>query len=279
MRRRSVLFSVVRPWLCSLLLAGSVVTFSGCRKAAVDRYNPTITTTISASDPAVFVRSENDSQPWYRELQVVLEKQAADEKDLNAKIEQKRPEVTEASTKLLVELDRMIQAEKNANDKWSALTLTLGKGRKQGEILFSADVGLTRLYAKRPAIAFNDLPLELCVAKLARESGLHESQPRGYNPTVNWGKTDVSAAEAYEGVLRSHGFEHKFTDTLHRVALRLQDYSSRKEFLDAAVEQIKAKGKLLNSARPAVQVWPIEKAPQPEASDKKTAPAPAKRAD
>jgi len=270
-----MLLKRVNPWVCSLLLAGSVLTLTGCRKADVDRFDPAVTTYINVTEPAVFVRPQNDTAPWYRELQVVLDQKATDEKELAAKIEEKKPGVTEASTRLLVELDRAVQSRRNPADKWSALTLTLGKGKKAGDVQLNADVGLTGLYAKRPAIAFNELPLELCVAKLARESGIQHSQPRGYNPTVNWSKTDVSAADAYEAVLNTHGFDHKFTETFHRVSLRLQDFASRQEMLDAAIEAIAAKGKMLNSSRAAVAVSPRDKAAQPTevpapAADKKT---------
>lgn len=260
----------------SLTLSGALLLTCGCRRAAVERFNPTVETRITASDPAVFVRPQSNSgekDPWYRELQVVLDQPAASEQDLNAKTDEQKPRVNEAVKKLLDDVSSAVKSRMNASDKWSILSLTAGKARKASDFQLNADIALTRLYAKRPVIAFNDLPVELCVSKLAREAGIQESQPRGYNPIVNWSQTDVSVLEAFETVLTANGFEHKFSDTLYKATVRAQDFGSRQEFIEGATSAILAKGKALNAARPSILVSHKERpAPPPPA------PEPSKRA-
>lgn len=269
--------------LPALALSGALLFSSGCRRAAVERFNPSVETRVASAEPAVFVRPQTNSgekDPWYRELQIVLDQPAASEQDLAAKLDEQKPRVNEAMKKLLNEVNAAVQSRKSAADKWSVLAISCGKTRKVSDLQLNADIGLTRLYAKRPVIAFNDLPIELCVAKLARESGIHESQPRGYNPPVNWSQTGVSVLEAFETVLAAHGFEHKLSDTLYKAAVRVQDFASRQEFIEGATESILAKGKALNSARPAIAVALKEKpAPPPPAAEpsKRAVPVPPER--
>ena len=258
--------AILRPIMCSLLV-GAPLIVSGCRKAAVDKPDENlggqVQTNVVIGEPAYLLRPQNQAEePWYRSFQVVLEKKAADEKELEEMVNAGKAPVLAETRKLLEELNDELQDRRKANDKWAVLTVTCGRGKKVNEIYINADVGLTKLYARRPVIAFNEMPLDLCVAKLSRESGIHDSQPRGYNPRVFWSKTNVSAIEAYDGVLKAHGFEYKFSDVGSKLSLRLQDFESRQAFIDGAIEAILAKGKALNSARPAIIVSPRE-APAP----------------
>jgi hypothetical protein len=261
--------AILRPIMCSLLV-GAPLVISGCRKAAVERLDTglggtTVQTGLVAGEPAYLLRPANQTtEPWYRPMQIVLDKKAADQKELDEQLSAAHAPIAAEMKKLIAEVDQAVQNRRKPNDRWSVLLLSCGRAKKVSDILFNADVGLTKLYAKRPVIAFNEMPLDLCIAKLSRESGIHDSQPRGFNPRVFWSKTNVSAIEAYEGVLSAHGFEHKFTDVGYKVSLRLQDYETRREFIDAAVEAIMVKGKALNEARPAITVTPRE-TPAPEA--------------
>jgi len=276
--RKTRWFAASRPLLPALALSGALLLTSGCRRAAVEQFDPSVETRVTITDPAVYVRPQSNTgekDPWYRELQVVLDKPAASEQELNAKLDEEKPRVNEGLKKLLDDVAAAVQSHKNPSDKWSVLAISCGKTKKVGDLQLTADVGLTRLYAKRPVIAFNDLPLELCIAKLSREAGLQESQPRGYNPQVNWSQTNVSVLEAFETVLSDHGFEHKLSDSFYKAAVRVQDFASRQEFVDGASAAILLKGKNMNAARPAILVTHKEKpAPPPPPAEpvKKTVP-------
>src|SRR5205814_6591261 len=130
----------------------------------------------------------------------------------------------------------------------------------------------TKLYERRATIAFDSVRLQLCIAKLCRESEIQDSQPRGYNPSITWQKQNVSAFEAISTLLNANGFDAKFVDTSYKVTFKAQDFSTRKEFIEAVREAVVAKGKTLNSTRQAVIVSPKVNPAQPkEETDKKPA--------
>jgi hypothetical protein len=254
-------------------MTATVLLLPACRKAAVDTtLTPSVQPSILMGEPAVVLRS-GDDQAWYKDLQVGLAEKAKDEKEKNAKIDEQRPAVDQAVKALLEEIDEAVRARRSATDKWSIMSLTCGRGRKLADLTFTAELGLTKLYARRPAMSFSAMPLELCVAKLARESGIQESQPRGYNPLVTWNRTEVSAYEALQAILTAHGFSYKFVETTQKVTLLLQDSPTRRDFIETATSAIVAKGKIMNTARACITVAPREKAP-PDDPEKKGIPPP-----
>lgn len=257
--------------LAGALLCCLAAALSACRKAAVEPYHATVQTTLVAGEPAYLLRpAKEDATPWYRELQVVFDSRPADEKELEALIADRKPVAAQAAQGLLQEVQGAVQGRRVAADKWSVLTLSLGRSgravtpRSASETILSAEVALTKLYARRPAITLDSLPLELCVAKLAREAGILHAQPRGYNPLVTWGKTDVSAKEALDEILPAHGFEHRLTDTRHKLGLTLKDFASRAEFVKAAADAIVTAGEALNKGHPLITVSLKEQEPAPE---------------
>lgn len=258
------------PWLKRLsltVMAGVLISTSGCRKAEVDRTANTISPSLNAGDPAYILKPKNEAKaPWYREMQVIFDERPTDEKQLEAYLVENRGPITTASTALLKEIADNIESQRRPTDRWSLLTCWCGRTKKGGEITFIADVGLTKVFTRRPAMSFQELPLELAVAKLARESGITDSVPRGYSPKVTWSETDISVKEAYDSFLPKYGFERKYTNISARVTLRLQDYASRQDFITAATNGIVAEGKKLNSLRGGIIVTPKDTTPQTPAA-------------
>jgi len=253
------------------VMAGVLISASGCRKAEVERTANTITPSLNAGDPAYILKPKSENKaPWYRDMQVVFDQRPEDEKQLETFLAANRAPVSEASGALLKEIADSVETQRRPTDRWSLLTVWLGRTKKGGEITMIADVGLTKVFTRRPAMSFQELPLELAVAKLARESGITDSVPRGYSPKVTWSETDISVKEAYDSFLPKYGFERKFTNISGRVTLRLQDYASRQDLLTAATSGIVAEGKRLNGVRGGIIVTPKDNTLQAPAA---TAPA------
>jgi hypothetical protein len=249
-----------------LLIALPALLFpAGCRKAEVERTTNTVTPTIHAGAPAYVLRPKTDSRiPWYREMQVVFNDRPADEKELESYITENEAPVQDAVKQLLKEIVDTVEAQRRPADKWSLISIWCGRVKKGGEITVIADVGLTRLFTPRPVIAFQDLPLELAVAKLARETGITDSLPRGYSPRVTWSATNISVKDAYDGFLQVYGFERKFTDVSGRVTVRIQDFATRPECKNAVTDAIVAEGRRLNAAKGGIIVTPVDTTPKTE---------------
>jgi hypothetical protein len=273
--------------LLPLALAIAALFLPGCRRAAVDARPAVIQTSIAVGEPSYVTRAPQTAQPdaapqpgrWYSDLQVVVEQdpqQPLDARTLEGRVNEGKPAVSLAAEALLKEVQRAVEAKRHPSDKWSLIALSLGRGKYATGIIFTADVGLTRLFAKRPAVAFTALPLELCVAKLCRDSEILPAQSRGYSPFVTWSKSDVSTYEALEGILSQHGFSRQYADTNHRVTLPVTKFPDQAAFLDAAVAAILEKGKTLNHGQPVITVRPKETPPPPETSDDKEPETPAK---
>ena len=244
---------------------------SGCRKAEVVRTPgaASITTALNVGDTAYILRPKDSGKvPWYREFQVVFDQRPEDEQQLETFIAANRAPVVEATNSLLAEISTAVEAQRRPQDRWSLLTAWCGRVKKGGEVSFIAEVGLTKVFTRRPTISFQALPLELAVAKLARESGITDSVPRGYSPLVTWSETDVSVKEAYDAFLPQYGFERKYQDIQGRVTLRMQDFAFRKDFVTSAVNGILAEGKRLNTTRGGIIVTPRDTPKVPEVIQK-----------
>jgi hypothetical protein len=251
-----------------LLLSAFCLLFSGCRRAEVEPHAPKVETRMTTGDPPYAMRRANDP-PWYSDLQVLMDERPADEKELQQHITEHREEVKAALLATLNEILKSVEDQRHESDKWSVLAMTAGRSKHANEIHFTADVGLTRLYAHRPVINITDVPLDLCIAKLCREAGIQDAQTRGHNPTINWEKNDVAAYDALQAIVPSHGFELKFANTFYHLEMKAQDYNSRKEFIDAISSAIMAKAKDLNNIRAAVVIAPRQKQEKTEASSEK----------
>jgi hypothetical protein len=243
-----------------LLIVAGLALLPGCRQAAVEPSQPKVETRVSAGEPAYLVRGPATAKEvWHREFQVVLDAKPASEDEGNKLASAQKSEIEKSVATLLEEIRAAVEARRKPSDKWSLLSLSLGRAKKSAEVGLLAEIGLTRLYARRPVIAFNQMPLDLCVAKLCREAVILDAQQRNFNPVVTWKKTGVSAMEALDAILTANGFERKMTDTYHRASFKAQDYDSREEFVKAAVETLLERGKTMNEARAAAVVTPLEK--------------------
>jgi hypothetical protein len=202
-----------------------------------------------------------------------LDSKPTSEKELDLLVAEKKPAVSDALMTLLEDIRNTIESKHQNNDKWSLYSLNGGRPRRGSDIQFTGDICLTKLFSPRPVIAFNNIPLDIGIAKLSRETGIQDSIPRNYNPRVYWSKTNVSVYEAIHEILKQHGYVHRFTDTSYRVTLRFQDFKTKEAFMDAAVNGLLEKAKALNVARPALVVTPLEKNEKivtPENSDDKS---------
>lgn len=277
-----------RTMVCSLLVSGATL-LSGCREAtgdssaAKDAPAPVPAPTVVAPGaapatkavapaaavtptpavppvPAVpeipYIIAGKDEPPhWYDKLQVVLHEKPAQDQDLKAQLNEHKAEVDKATAVLLEDVRKAAEAKGISGDKWSLVSVTCTK--KNADFIVNAHVGLSKLYAKRPSITFNGMQLELCVGKLARDSGLQVAQSaRGYNPRVNYTKTDVSPYDALESILAEHNFRRKYTGVSESTNVRIQDFSTETEFIDTAVQAILAKVRVLSTGRPGVVVTP-----------------------
>lgn len=267
----------MRVRVLTLLPVLGLLPLCGCRKAAVEPHVAAFETRLTVGQPAYLMRPEGETEaPWYRSLQIVFEQRPADEKELETQLNDRKPVAAQAEEELLHEIQRAVQGRRIAADKWSLSALTIGRTKRTSELGLSAEIVLTGLYAKRPVIAFNDVPLDMCVGKLARDAGIMYATPRGHNPFITWSKTDVSAAEALDEILPAHGYEHKYVSAARKANLRLAGHPSRAAFVEAAVREIvEVAGKELNAARPAIAVTAKETPPAaPAEPEKKAVPAP-----
>ena len=235
------------------------VFLGGCRKAQTRLDSPQeIDAAINVKEPPYLIQPSADSlKNWYHGMQIILDHPPKDNKELQAQIEAHKPEAAAAILEVLSEIKNSATAMRKPTDKWCLLSLSCGRVKRNGEdLIFTAEVGLASLYAKRPVIAFDNMPLEFCVARLARECGIEDSQKKSYNPYINWSKTNVSPLEALESIVDAYGFTSKFTDVSFRFSLQLQDYALRQTFVESAVAGIMEKGRMLNVAHPGLIIMP-----------------------
>jgi hypothetical protein len=248
-----------------LLLAVLALGICGCRTADVKPGKPEFDTDVKILEPAYAMRRASEA-PWYAGMQVLLDEKPVDEKDLTSKISDGKPEVRKNTEELLQEIENKID-EQRKNEKWSIIAVQCGRGKKPNEIHFEAEVGITKLYTRRPSIVINGVPMDICVAKLCRESEVQDAQPKGHNPLVSYEKKNVSAYEAIDTILKTNGFDLKYSDTSYKVSFKAQDYASRKEFVDAVTQAILTKGRALNSVKPALVVSQhVKETPKPDES-------------
>lgn len=243
---------------------------TGCRTAAVDRFAGRIDQVLATGEPAYWVNAPGlppagNPNAWYRDLQVILDAKPEDAKSVAPLLAEHRAAILQAERDLLLDVQRAMEKNQSGAQKWSLLSLSCGLARKNSDIQFAADLGLTTLYARRPVIAFDALPFNLCIAKLCRECGIQDAQPRSANPRIDWSRLNVRALDAIDALVSANGFERRYTDVFQRVSLRVQDYPSRAAFVTAAVDGIAEKGRQLDRARPALIITLRDKTKLPEA--------------
>ena len=258
MQRFNILFNKSSFRIVSLCTIVLSLSLGGCHQGDVDDTNLTTNANITAQDPPyAYQLNATKETHWYDPLMIVLTERPASEKDLQAQIKARKDAVLTAENNLLEEVRGVIEGMHTSSDRWTVSSMSCGKIHRGSDINFVIEGGLTSLYARHPTISFNDMPLDMCVAKLARESGLQVAQStRAYNPRVFYTKSDVCIYDALEDILSAHKFRRKMVDTAYKATLRIQDFASHDEFMEAIRQTITTKGKELNMGKPALFVSP-----------------------
>ena len=240
----------------------TVALLAGCQRAEVGRAErDEVQPAMVVREPPVYVKPPKSAETsWIDELRLQVDVPPAGPGPRAALVAERGQPVAKATAVLLETVRAAVEIRRKNSDKWSIVELSCGKARRSNELVFSAEVGLTKLYAKRRSITFTRVPLELCVAQLARESGISQTEVRSYNPIMTWQQNNVSAFEAIEALAASRDFDVKYTDAHFQVWLEPEKFKTQAQFVEAAVEAILQRGRVLNTGRPVVLATPRARA-------------------
>jgi hypothetical protein len=289
---------------CALLPAG------GCRRARVDKPTEPVEPSVQVSQlppPPKAAKAAPGATPaatpWHRELltgedarpAMVVEMPGvsspaaeAGAKEPEAKAGAPSAEPKSAAPAygpgpagLLEEIRAGIETRRNLQAKWSLLRLELSAPKPRNALQLAADVGVTSLYARRAEIAFERVPIEQCLTRLAKMAGMHYAQNvRVQNPLITWRRENVTVYAAIEAILQEHGFVPRYVSAGARLTFEPGDYPSREKFVAEAIAGVLRQGEKIEKGMPAVVVAPREapKAPPapstpPKAAPKSNAPA------
>jgi len=267
--------------MCGLALLLSLV---GCGKSKLPTSVEQLETTVRVSELPYATKpaATSDNVPWYKALTVVLDEMPTTATALKETLEQRRSNAQAAAQGILEQIQAGVNEKRNADAKWSVLSMDLGasKPMRNGGVPFTAALGLTKLYARRSEISFDNVRLEDCMRQLALQSGLRMPPARFMNPVVTWRRENVSSIEAVDAILDVHNFDRKILGAYARASLQAENFKTREEFVEAAVQAVIAYGKALDRSVAALTLSPRgERAVAPKAeSDNapvKTSPAPA----
>jgi hypothetical protein len=287
----------------ALAAACALFALTGCRRARVDRPTEPVEPSVQVGElpapPKVKTPAGTTppAPPWYQELltgedlrpAVVVEMPGvsspapeAGGKEPEAKAEPPGAEGKSAAPAygpgalgLLEEIRSAIGTRRNPQATWSLLRLQLS-GR--GALLqLTADVGVTSLYARRAEIAFERVPIEQCLTRLAKMGGLRYAQnARVQNPLITWRRENVSVYTAIEALLNEHGFAPRYVGAGSRLTFEPRDYPSRERLVADVTSEVLKRGAKLDKGLPAVVVGPKEAPKAPPApkgtTDKSAAP-------
>lgn len=247
----------LRMFLLACLLAFSL---SGCGSARIVPPVEQIEAGMAVGEPPYHWKPKTppENPPWYRDLLVELEEKPASLEALKQSVQPHKGAAQEAARKLLEELRDEVAKARGAGAKWSLLSLRLGaETLVRGESLpFTAELGLTKLFVRRPEIRFENVTLEQCLIRLALQADLKISTVRSTNPVLTWQRQDVSVQDALEAILGEHNFQKKITGAGAKVALQAEKHPSREEFKQAAVRLVLEYGKGLDRGIPALLIAP-----------------------
>lgn len=253
----------MRSVLLGLLALLSAALFGGCGYAKIRPPGEQVETVTQVSEISYVLKPKTApaTQPWYHELLVELDVRPATPEAMKEALDQRRGPAYQAATTLLQELREEIERKRGKEAKWCLLSLRLGQDRvSRGEsVPVAVEMGLTRLYAKRPEIAFVDATLEQCLLRLALQADLKMSSVRTANPVLTWKRQEVSVLEAIDAILNEYGFQRRITGAYARVVLQAEKYATREEFKQAASKVILDYGKGLDRNIPALLVSPAGK--------------------
>jgi len=266
--------------LCLLLACG----LAGCGKSKLPTPTEQFETVARVTELPYAAKPAQppESAPWHKALTVELEEMPATAAALKEALEQHRAEAQAAAQGVLEQIQAGVREKRNANALWSVLSMDLGAGKpmRNGGVPFTAALGLTKLYARRAEISFDNVRLEECMRQLALQSGLRLPPARFMNPIVTWRRENISSIEAIDAILDVHNFDRKILGAYARVDLKAENFKTREEFVEAAVNAVIAYGKALDRSIAALTLSPRgrkEAAPKEDGDNApaKTSPAPA----
>jgi hypothetical protein len=181
-----------------------------------------------------------EAPPWHDELSVELDVLPGDATGLKEAIDQHRGTAYQSAQALIKEIQGGVVQSRKADSRWSVLAIQIGGAKAQRNAIppVTVELGLTKLYARRSQIAFENVTLEQAMLQLAQQSGLRFASPRSVNPVLSWSKENVSVIEAIDAILSLHGFGRKITGAYVQLALAPGQFKSRQEFVDGAMQSI-----------------------------------------
>ncbi|MBI3831571.1 MAG: hypothetical protein HY291_18775 [Planctomycetes bacterium] len=216
---------------------------------------------LKAKDPP---KEGAEAAPWHDELSVELDVLPGDAAGLKDAIDQHRGPAYQAAQALIKEIQGGVEKSRKADTRWSILAIQVGGAKAQRNSIptVTAELGLTKLYARRPEIGFENVTLEQAMLQLAQQAGLKFASPRSVNPVLSWRKENVSVIEAVDAILNLHGYGRKITGSYVQLALAPGQFKTRQEFVDGAVQSILNYGTGLDrnvaALMPMVRVKPAE---------------------
>lgn len=275
---------------CLLLpLLGSIAFLGGCGRAKMTEPNEVIEPVARVNELPWHLKSNaptpapaegEAAADWYKELSVELESQPGDAAALKDAIDQRRGPAYQAGQALIKDVQTGVDGQRKNDALWSVLSIQLGgtKTQRNGVPDLLVELGLTKLYARRPQITFQDVTLEQALQRLATQGGLRLAPYRTLNPILSYDKENVSVIEAIDGVLNQHGFDRRITGAYVQIRLRPEQFKTRQEFVDNAVSSVLNYGKGLDRNLAALIPMLRTHEEEPKGKDKKAkepAPGPA----
>ncbi|MCW8130546.1 MAG: hypothetical protein KIS92_09375 [Planctomycetota bacterium] len=262
--------------LAPLLLALA----AGCGKAKMTAPNEVIEPVSRVNELPWHLKANAPAQPpaegeepaadWFKELSVELEMLPGDAAGLKDAIDQRRGPAYQAGQALIKDVQSGVEGQRRNDALWSILSIQLGgsKAQRNGVPDLLIELGLTKLYARRPQIIFENVTLEQALQRLAEQGGLRLAPYRTLNPILNYEKDNVSVIEAIDGVLNVHGFDRRITGAYVQIRLRPEQFKSRQEFVENAVASVLNYGKGLDRNLAALIPLMRSREEEPKEKDK-----------
>jgi len=278
----------------ALLAACALLASGGCRRARVDQPTEPVEPNVRIGELPAPPKAKAapgatpPAPPWHRELltgedlrpAVVVEMPGvsspvaeAGAKEPDAKAETQgagagsaAPAYGPGAAGLLEEIRSTIETRRSPQAKWSLLRLELSAPKTRAVLQLAADVGVTSLYARRAEIAFEQVPIEQCLTRLAKMGGLRYAQNvRVQNPLITWRRENVSVYTAIETLLNEHGFAPRYVGAGARLTFEPGDYPNREKFVADVIDGVLKHGAKIDKGLPAVVVGPREAPKTPPA--------------
>lgn len=257
-----------------------VFALAGCGRAKLPAPNEVIEPVVRVNElpwhlKAAPAKEGEEAPPWHQMLSVELEALPGDAAGLREAIDQRRGDAYQAAQALLKEIATGVEAGRKPDALWSVLSIQIGghKPQRNTPPTLAVELGLTKLYARRPTISFQDVTFEQCMTNLALQGGLKLAPNRSVNPVLSWQKENVSVIEAIDAILNLHGFDRRITGAYVQTNLQTTQFKTRQEFVEAAVQATLNYGKGLDRNIAALILslrgLPAERSPSDTGTKKK----------